>query len=331
MPKEGAISIPILSAIPGFPDIPDTGIGGLDGVLSAVSGTVSGVLNTPFNLVGSAVGGLINTGGGSSNSSSNDKEQPKPTSSPTNAADEVAAIRDRLLREYHENKIAKSTTYQQLCCAHDPRLKPYNVQDEIRSATGNVFAVENDITPREYCGEYWERGGACDATMKTYCETYPGDDLCSCITGTDENPNDSEASKIYKRSPYCFNPTCQSYGYKPSRFGDTINCPSVQFCDQNFYSNGENNAIVSAFIKQKCGDSVETTPDGILQPVQPQPVVNNNILYFLIFLIFVVLGVVLYKLDNKSGVSGGIEITERDVEGEIDGVGTSSMSLSDIY
>ncbi len=305
MSKEG-FEIPLLSSIPGFPSIPSTGVPGLDGVFNVATGIVT----APLNLVGGGIlGGLtggLSGGGGSSDDNSGYKPQP---GAPVNKNDQIAAIKDKLLREYHESKIANNVTAQQLCCAHDSRLRPYSIQDKVRSETNDVFALAPDLTPKEYCGEYWDRGGACDVTMKNYCNTYPTDDICSCITGTQDDPNDSEAAKIYKRSPFCFNPTCQSYGYKPSRYNLEQDCPNVQFCDQNLYSNGENNAIVSTIIKQKCGDSVETTPEGTIVPAE-QPLVSgvdNTVLYIIIFVMFVMLALILYKMSKTKAVTGGFD------------------------
>ena len=116
----------------------------------------------------------------------------------------------------------KNTMNKNKCCVKDKSLSIINTDD-----SNNAFIVP--IIPEEYCGEYWDKGSACDTYYKTFCATNQDNDDCACYSKT-IHPTDNPTIALIKSNPRCYSNLCDNTKYLDSAIMLDAQCTEATAC-----------------------------------------------------------------------------------------------------
>ncbi len=115
----------------------------------------------------------------------------------------------------------KNTVDKNLCCMKDPSLKMVTSADGIQFYTA--------ISPQEYCGEFWDRGGKCDQYHQDFCRTNPKDTRCGCYSQIALG-SDTPLEAAIKSNPRCYSSECNASKYLDSKVNLSDKCDVIVGC-----------------------------------------------------------------------------------------------------
>ena len=118
----------------------------------------------------------------------------------------------------------KDSVDKGLCCMKDPRLE---------NVTGDgVYEFIKPITPEQYCGEYWGRGGKCDQYHNNICLNNPTDTRCSCYSQVVMQGDTGIVGQI-KNNPRCYSAECDKTKYLDSTLEYDAPCDTLASCSSD--------------------------------------------------------------------------------------------------
>lgn len=113
----------------------------------------------------------------------------------------------------------------------------------------------NLVGDNPVCRSYAIANGGLDDVVAKFCETNPGDTMCSCKKNTYAHLTDDTISNQINQSPECFDPACKNSGYRTDT-QRTGSCPALASCVNRINIGGKiTNANISD-IKQSCGKEI---------------------------------------------------------------------------
>ncbi len=194
---------------------------------------------------------------------------------------QIRSLNEELAKNVARNEkldALKNSVDKSKCCVKDSKLATYN------EANGVEFL--KPITPQDYCGQYWGRGGKCDGFFKQLCVTNPTDSRCSCYSQLVLS-SDSNLEAVRKTNPRCYSAECDATKYLDSAVGYGDPCDILIGCNKDLPVNASGEPDMDKFNKQYKK----------IQVSDCKPMYMGNM--FLLLLVFVIMIAVMYSYSDE--------------------------------
>lgn len=145
----------------------------------------------------------------------------------TEAVNKLKELNEKLNNyEARDKKISqlKTTVDKGKCCMKDKGLP-------IITSDGSLQYIK-PINPEDYCGEFWDKGPACDVYHSTLCKSDPEHKDCACYSKT-VLPTDNPVVALIKSNPRCYSGLCDSTKYIDSKIVRNGKCETAQVCSED--------------------------------------------------------------------------------------------------